>query len=85
MADIFLGAGLARIDNLFMKTRRLFNAFERPVGTSSGHNAVWHGYSPYNPRMVQKYLAVQLNRAKPLESHVIHGFQGCRRMHFSAL
>ena len=58
MADIFLGAGLARIDNLFMKTRRLFNAFERPVGTSSGHNAVWHGYSPYNPRMVQKYLTI---------------------------
>ena len=31
---------------------------ERPVGTSSGHNAVWHGYSPYNPRMVQKYLTI---------------------------
>ena len=58
MADMFLDAGLARIDNLFMKTRRLFNAFERPVGTSSGHNAVWHGYSPYDPRMVQKYLTI---------------------------
>ena len=21
-------------------------------------NAVWHGYSPYNPRMVEKYLTV---------------------------
>ena len=41
-----------------MRTRRLFNAFERPVGTSSMHNAVWHGYSPYNPRMVEKYLTV---------------------------
>ena len=35
---------------------RLFNAFERPVGTSSGHNAVWHGCAPYNPAMVQRYL-----------------------------
>ena len=37
-ADLFLRAGLARIDNVFQITRRLFNAFERPVGTSSGHN-----------------------------------------------
>ena len=57
-ADLFLRAGLARIDNIFQITRRLFNAFERPVGTSSGHNAVWHGYSPYNPSMVQKYLTI---------------------------
>ena len=49
---------MARIDNLFMMTRRLFNAFERPVGTSSGHNAVCHGYSRYNPRMMQKYLTI---------------------------
>ena len=57
-ADLFLRAGLARIDNIFQITRRLFNAFERPVGTSSGHNAVWHGYAPYNPSMVQKYLTI---------------------------
>lgn len=57
-ADLFLRAGLARIDNIFQITRRLFNAFERPVGTSSGHNAVWHGYAPYNPAMVQKYLTI---------------------------
>ena len=67
MADMFLDAGLARVDNLFMKTRRLFNAFERPVGTSSGHNAIWHGYSPYNPRMVEKYLTIfrTVNNCKP--------------------
>ena len=41
-----------------MLTRRLFNAFERPIGTPSGQNAVWHGYQPYNPAMVQKYLTV---------------------------
>ena len=48
-ADIFLDAGLARIDNVFMMTRRLFSALERPIGTSSSHNTVWHGYAPYNP------------------------------------
>ena len=57
-ADMLLRAGLARVDNVFQMTRRLFNAFERPVGTSSGHNAVWHGYAPYNPAMVQKYLTI---------------------------
>ena len=56
--DMFLAAGLARIDNVFMKTRRLFSALERPVGTSSGQNRVWHGYAPYNPRMLEKYLAI---------------------------
>ena len=56
--DLFLAAGLARIDNVFMKTRRLFSALERPVGTSSGHNRVWHGYAPYNPRMLEKYLTI---------------------------
>ena len=56
--DLFLDAGLARIDNVFMKTRRLFSALERPVGTSSGQNRVWHGYAPYNPRMLEKYLAI---------------------------
>ena len=56
--DLFLDAGLARIDNVFMKARRLFSALERPVGTSSGHNTVWHGYAPYNPRMLEIYLTI---------------------------
>ena len=57
-ADMFLRSGLGRIDNVFLKTRRLFNAFERPVGTSSGHNRVWHGYAPYNPAMLEKYVTI---------------------------
>ena len=57
-ADMFLDAGLARIDNLFMKARRLFSAMERPTGTSSGHNTVWHGYAPYNPQMLEVYLTI---------------------------
>ena len=55
---MFLAAGLARIDNVFMKTRRLFSALERPVETSSMQNRVWHGYAPYNPQMLDKYLAI---------------------------
>ena len=55
---MFLRAGLARVDNVFQMTRRLFNAFERPLGTSSSQNTVWHGYQPYNPAMVGKYLTV---------------------------
>ena len=57
-ADMFLRAGLNCVDNVFMKTCRLFNAFERPIGTSSTHNKVWHGYAPYNPAMVVKYLTI---------------------------
>ena len=33
-------------------------ALERPVGTSSGQNRVWHDYAPYNPRMLEKYLTI---------------------------
>ena len=58
VARMFLRGRLARVDNVFMLTRRLFNAFERPIGTPSGQNAVWHGYQPYNPMMVQKYLTI---------------------------
>ena len=58
VASMYLGARLARVDNVFMLTRRLFSAFERPIGTSSGQNTVWHGYQPYNPAMIQKYLTI---------------------------
>ena len=58
VARMFLDCRLSRVDNVFMLTRRLFNAFEKPIGTPSGQNAVWHGYQPYNPVMVQKYLTI---------------------------
>ena len=57
-ADLFLRAGLGRIDNVFQITRRFFNAFERPIGPTSGFKAMWHGYAPYNPSMVQTYLTI---------------------------
>ena len=28
------------------------------MGTSSTHNKVWHGYAPYNPAMMEKYLTI---------------------------
>lgn len=57
-AKIYLRGRLARVDNVFQLTRRLFNAFERPLGTPSDQNLVWSGYQPYNPTMVEKYLGI---------------------------
>lgn len=53
--------GIARVDNVFQMTRRLVNAFERLLGTSSSQNSVWHGCQSCNPAMLGKYLTV--NRA----------------------
>ena len=58
VAEMYLRCRLARVDNVFQLTRRFFNAFERPLGTSSGQNTVWHGYQPYNPAMIEKYLTI---------------------------
>ena len=58
VAEMFLRAGIARVDNVFQLTRRLFNPLEKGVGTPSHLNAVWHGYQPYNPTMIQKYLTI---------------------------
>ena len=57
-ADLFLRSGLGVIDNVFLKTRRLFNAMERPIDTAGGHKTVWHGYAPYNPAMLEKYVTI---------------------------
>ena len=58
VADLHLRSGLGRVDKVFLKTRRLFNVFERPVETSSSDNKVWHGYAPYNPGMMDKYVTI---------------------------
>lgn len=57
-AQMYLDAGINAVDNIFQISRRLMNAFERPIGTSSGYNTVWHGYAPYHPKMVDQYLAI---------------------------
>ncbi len=56
LAGMAMRAGLGPVDNVFQLTRRFMNALERPIGTSSGYNTVWHGYAPYNPAMLQQYL-----------------------------
>ena len=58
MADMFLREGLGVIDNVLLKVRRLYNAVERPIDTADGNKAVWHGYAPHNPAMIEKHLAI---------------------------
>ena len=72
MVELYLSSDLAPIDSVFQKTRRLFNAFERPIGTASTHNKVWHGYAPYNPGMVAKYLTI----FRPVNNFVFVGEGG---------
>jgi len=57
-AQMHLNAGINAVDNIFQISRRLINAFERPIGTSSGFNTVWHGYAPYHPKMVEQYISL---------------------------
>ena len=57
-ADLFLRSGLSTVDNVFLKTRRLVNAVERPIDSAGGKKRVWHGYAPYNPAMLTKYLTI---------------------------
>jgi hypothetical protein len=57
-AQMYLDASISAVDNIFQISRRLMNAFERPIGTSSGYNTVWHGYAPYNPKMVEQYQSL---------------------------
>ena len=47
-----------------MKSRRLFSALERPTGTSSGHNTVWHDYAPIF-RTVNNFVWVGDDGATP--------------------
>ena len=71
-ADLYLRAGVASVDNVFQMARRSINALERPLGTSSGQNTVWHGYQPYNPVMLEKYLAIY----RTMNNFVMPGVDG---------
>jgi transposase-like protein len=57
LAVIISRASLHGIDRYFMQLRRLLSMLERPVHSPSS-NRTWHGYSPYNPEMVQKVLDI---------------------------
>ena len=71
-ADMYLQAGVARVVNVFQMTRRSVNSLERPLGTSSGQNTVWHGYQPYNPVMLGKYLTIY----RAMNNFVMPGVDG---------
>ena len=58
VARMYLRGRLGRVDNVFQLTRRLISVLEKPTGTPSGQNAVWHGYQPYQPAMIEKYVAI---------------------------
>ena len=58
VAAMFLKGRTARVDNVFQLSRRLFHAFERPLGMVSGPTSLWYGYQPYNPTMIEKYLTI---------------------------
>jgi transposase-like protein len=64
-ARLFLKASLNGVDNFFQRVRRSLNPLERPIKTSSKAYRAWHGYSPYNPRMVERLLNIY---------RVIHNF-----------
>lgn len=64
-ARLFLKASLNGVDNFFQRVRRSLQPLERPISTSSKNYRVWHGYSPYNPKMVESLLVIY---------RVIHNF-----------
>ena len=51
---------LRKVDALvdWGRVGRVFNAFKRPLGTSSSQNTVWHGYQPTTPPWWASYLTV---------------------------
>lgn len=58
LARLYAKASLHAIDRFFMQLRRRLSLLERPIATSSGAYRTWYGYSPYNPEMVVKLIAI---------------------------
>lgn len=55
LANLYGKASLHAIDRFFMQLRRRVSLFERPVQAAARK---WHGYSPYNPIVAMKLLAI---------------------------
>lgn len=58
LARLYAKASLHAIDRFFMQVRRRLSILERPIQTASAQRRTWHGYSPYNPEVVEKLLAI---------------------------
>ncbi|MDZ7711846.1 MAG: hypothetical protein U5L06_01420 [Rhodovibrio sp.] len=57
-AILFSRASLHGIDRYFMQLRRRVMPLERPIATPSNVGRVWHGYCPYNPKIIQQLLDI---------------------------
>lgn len=58
LARLYARASLHAIDRFFMQVRRRLSILERPIQTASAQGRTWYGYSPYNPEVVEKLLAI---------------------------
>lgn len=58
LARLYARASLHAIDRFFMQVRRRLSLLERPIQTASAQGRTWHGYSPYNPEVVEKLLTI---------------------------
>jgi len=58
LADLYLKANTRGIDRFFMQIRRALSPLERALQTSSSSRRTWNGYSPYNPKLVEKLLGI---------------------------
>jgi hypothetical protein len=58
LAKLMVRGTLGGIDRFFMQVRRKLSLMERPIGTASKMRRTWYGYSPYNPRIIQKMLDI---------------------------
>jgi transposase-like protein len=58
LARLYAKASLHAVDSFFMQVRRRIALLERPIESASTGRRSWHGYSPYNPAMVEKMLAI---------------------------
>jgi hypothetical protein len=55
---IYMRASLHGIDRFFMQCRRMVMMPERPIPSASNAGKVWHGYTAYNPKILQKLLDI---------------------------
>ena len=58
LLELYGCAGLHAIDRFFMQVRRRICMLERPFGSANNKRRLWYGYSPYNPRVMQKLLDI---------------------------
>lgn len=58
IASGMLSASLHPIDRFFMQLRRRVSLLERPIASASSGHRTWHGYSAYNPEVVQRIMGL---------------------------